>query len=225
VLSNLDIAFSPRFFSRLKHAILTQQWDVLVPLVWQAAEGRYVQGTQRLRTNRYRGVELTRTSPPVDRRIVQGGPGACMVLRDRTVRLRENDRQYMFDPEYHSFAEDQDFFWWAEKRTLKVLGDPTIVVQHVGGGSFDAKDRNFKRRPTWVLVRSAANYRINSWRHASGLTEWLGWGVGEFAVLARIQLSRGPIYGCFLYIKSWSASISTARKIAARKGALRDGHL
>jgi GT2 family glycosyltransferase len=213
VVANLDLRFDERFFDVLRREAATAtEWDLLAPRVHQ--RGRDEGVSRRTRSHRLAWV----TPAPPTAQAVPGGNGACLILRRTTLDRRTTDVGGLFDPEYHSFNEDIDLFWWAERRGLVTRYVPDLEVTHALAGSFEGAHR-FGDRPTDVQRRVMANYRLTVWKHAQG-REWLGWPLGE-AVYAGQAVVYGRAAGLRAYAASWPDSISAARSIRRRRGRLR----
>ncbi|MDQ3898799.1 MAG: glycosyltransferase [Actinomycetota bacterium] len=213
VVANLDLQFDRRFFAVLEREAAAE-WDLLVPRVRQGPAGRD-EGVSR-RTASHRLAWVTR--PPVTATRVGGGNGACLILRRATLDRRAAGIGALFDPEYHSFNEDIDLFWWAEREGLVVRYVPDLEVRHALAGSFEGAHK-FRDRPPEVQRRVMANYRVTVWKNARG-REWLGWPLGE-AVYAAQALVFAGAGGVKRYAASWSDSVRTASAIRARRGRLR----
>ncbi|HVF14266.1 MAG TPA: glycosyltransferase, partial [Acidimicrobiales bacterium] len=216
VVANLDLEFDERFLVALRRAAGADgAWDLLAPRVLQGP-GHEDSGVSR-RTSSHR---LAWVSPPPSRSApVSGGNGACLVLRRATLDRREDSVGELFDPEYHSFNEDIDLFWWAEREGLVVRYEPALVVVHVLAGSFGG-DHRFRDRPIDVQRRVIANYRVTVWKNANGLGDWAGWLLGE-AVYAGQAAAFGGVTGLRVYAASWPVSVRTAAAIRRRRGRLR----
>ena len=125
----------------------------------------------------------------------------------------------VFDPEYHSYYEDVDLFWWADRQDIPAWWAPNIKVLHHQGGSFGGR-YSFRDRPADLRASVMANYRLTVWRHASRLPDVFGWLMGEAGYLAKCVLCGGPS-GVGDYLRSWHLSRIRVRAIAARRGAWR----
>ena len=212
VVANLDLQFDPRFFAVLEREA-AGGWDLLAPRVRQGAAGRDEGVSRRTASHR-----LAWVSPPPTATRVGGGNGACLILRRATLDRRAADVGALFDPEYHSFNEDIDLFWWAARQGLVVRYVPDLEVRHALAGSFAGAHR-FGDRPADVQRRVMANYRLTVWKNARG-PEWLGWPLGE-AVYAGQAAVYGRRQGLKSYAASWPDSIRVASAIRRRRGRLR----
>ena len=214
VVANLDLTFDERFFEVLQ-AEAAGDWDLLAPRVVQGPTGRDEGVSRRTASHRLAWV----SPPPAGPTTVPGGNGACLVLRRTTLDRRRAALGALFDPEYHSFNEDIDLFWWAEREGLVVRYVPDLHVHHALAGSFAGAHR-FPERPPEVQRRVMANYRVTVWKNATGLREWLGWPLGE-AVYAGQALVYGRGAGLRAYAASWADSVRVAGAIRRRRGRLR----
>jgi GT2 family glycosyltransferase len=215
VLVNLDVTFDEGFFEVLETEILAQNWDLLAPLVVEG-RGRSEHGVSR-RTWSHRLSWIEAPRPNIGP--VPAGNGACLILRRSAVHLRQDAIGGIFDGEYHSFNEDIDLFWWAERRGLAVRYAPDLRVTHALAGSFAGAHR-FGVRPPDVQQTVMANYRLTVWKNARTLSEWLGWVAGEAEYSAQAFLARGPT-GLQTYAASWPESVRKASAIRRRRGRLR----
>lgn len=213
VVANLDVRFDERFFDVLRREAATE-WDLLAPRVLQGPAGRDEGVSRRTRSHRLAWV----TPPPAAPRRVPGGNGACLILRRATLDRRTAAVGALFEPEYHSFNEDIDLFWWAEREGLVVRYVPDLEVRHALAGSFAGAHR-FGDRPPDVQRRVMANYRLTVWKDARG-AEWLGWPLGE-AVYAGQAAVLARSAGLKAYAASWPDSIRAASAIRRRRGRLR----
>ncbi len=214
VVANLDLTFDERFLEVLRREAFEGTWDLLAP--------RVVQGADRVETgvaHRTRSHRLAWVAPaPTAAGPVPAGNGACMILRRAVLERREAEAGALFDPEYHSFNEDIDLFWWADHTGLVIRYCPDLRVDHVLAGSFGG-DYRFPVRPLDVQRRVMANYRVTVWKNATGF-DWLGWPVGEVEYLGQSVLARG-LGGVRTYAASWPDAVATVRAIRRRRGRLR----
>lgn len=216
VVANLDLMFDDRFLSVLgREAAGPAPWDLLAPRVLQGPSHKDSGVSRRTTSHRLRWVP----DPPSHAALVASGNGACLVLRRATLDRRQAAVGALFDPEYHSFNEDIDIFWWAEKNGLVVRYVPDLEVSHALAGSFSGRHR-FGERPPAVQQRVIANYRVTVWKNAAGLRGWLGWPLGE-AVYAGQAVVFGKGAGIRAYAASWPESVRTAAAIRRRRGRLR----
>ena len=216
VVANLDLTFDERFLAVLRgEAAGDAPWDLLAPRVLQGADGEDAGVSRLTRSRRLAWVSGAPTTPTP----VPGGNGACLILRRATLERREADAGALFDPEYHSFNEDIDLFWWAGRRGLVVRYVPDLQVTHALAGSF-AGGHRFRDRPVDVQRRVMANYRVTVWKHASGPEDWLGWALGE-AVYGGQAAVFGRLAGVRAYAASWPDAVRTAAAIRRRRGRLR----
>ena len=213
VLANLDLTFDPSFFAVLDREA-SSSWDLLAPRVRQGAEGRDEGVSRRTASHR-----LAWERSPAGPGPAPGGNGACLVLRRSTIERRTAELGGLFDPEYHSFNEDIDLFWWAERRGLTIRYVPDLQVHHALAGSFAGAYR-FRDRSPEVQRRVSANYRVTVWKNASGLRDWAGWPLGE-AVYAGQAVVYGRLTGLRASAASWAESVRTASAIRRRRGRLR----
>lgn len=218
VVANLDLELDERFLVELG-SMSSRSWDLLVPAVLPLEPARPTPlntGPARRRlVHRHAWV----TPPPETARRVQAGTGSCMVLRRSTIDRRSAAAGGLFDPEYHSFYEDVDLFWWAERHHLVSLYDPALLVRHALAGSFGGQYR-FGTRPAAIQQQVIANWRITVWKNARTPADWIGWIVGEWAYLAQATLEGGPA-GTARYFRSWVDAFRRASIIRRRRGALR----
>ncbi len=216
VVANLDLIFDERFLAVLRdEAAGGERWDFLAPAVGQGAGGAGEGVSRRTRSHRLAWV----SPPPPAPAPVPAGNGACVVLRRATLERRIADAGALFDPEYHSFNEDIDLFWWAARRGLVVRYVPALQVTHALAGSF-AGGHRFRDRPPEVQRLIMVNYRVTVWKNAGGARDWLGWALGE-AVYGGQAAVYGRLTGVRLYAASWPASIRVAAAIRRRRGTLR----
>jgi GT2 family glycosyltransferase len=215
VVANLDLTFDETFLIGLGRVAAEQPWDIMAPRVVQGAARIEAGVSRRKRSHRLAWV----VPPPSGPADVPAGNGACIVLRRSALEHRTEATGALFDPEYHSFNEDIDLFWWAERERLVVRYAPTVRVDHALAGSFGG-DYAFKHRPLEVQGRVMANYRVTVWKNARGLADWLGWPAGELQYLAQVVLSRG-LAGVRAYVASWPTAVATVRAIRRRRGRLR----
>jgi GT2 family glycosyltransferase len=216
VVANLDLTFNERFLAVLgEEAAGGERWDFLAPAVRQGAAGADEGVSRRTRSHRLAWVG----SPPPAPAPVPAGNGACLVLRRATLERRVANAGALFDPEYHSFNEDIDLFWWAARRGLVVRYVPDLRVTHALAGSF-AGGHRFRDRPPDVQRRVMANYRVTVWKNAAGARDWLGWVLGE-AVYGGQAAVYGRLGGVRRYAASWPESIRVAAAIRRRRGTLR----
>lgn len=216
VVANLDLTFDERFLCVLaREAAADSTWAFLAPRVLQGTAGDDAGVSRRTRSHRLAWVA---PSPSVST-TVPAGNGACLVLRRSTYDRRQADAGALFDPECHSFNEDIDLFWWADRRGLEVRYVPDLRVSHALAGSF-AGGHRFRDRPVEIQRRVMANYRVTAWKNASGPAEWLGWLLGE-AVYAGQAVIFGHIAGVGAYAASWPEAVRTAVAIRRRRGRLR----
>jgi GT2 family glycosyltransferase len=216
VVANLDLTFDEGFLAVLRReAAGGAHWDLLAPRVLQGAAGEDTGVSRLTRSHRLAWSATVPTSPTR----VPGGNGSCLVLRRATLERREADAGALFDPEYHSFNEDIDLFWWAARRGLIVRYVPDLQVNHALAGSF-AGGHRFRDRPVDIQRRVMANYRITVWKNASGPAEWMGWVLGEAMYMGQAAIF-GHLAGVRAYAASWPAAIRTAAAIRRRRGRLR----
>jgi GT2 family glycosyltransferase len=216
VVANLDLTFDERFLAVLRReAAEGAPWDLLAPRVLQGAAGDDAGVSHLTRSHRLAWSAPVSSSPTR----VPGGNGSCLVLRRATLERREADAGALFDPEYHSFNEDIDLFWWAARSGLVVRYVPDLQVRHALAGSF-AGGHRFRDRPLDVQRRVMANYRVTVWKHASGPGDWLGWALGE-AVYGGQAAVFGRLAGVRAYAASWPEAVRTASAIRRRRGRLR----
>lgn len=216
VVANLDLTFDARFLAVLeREAAGDAGWDFLAVGVRQGPAGEDAGVSRRTRSHRLAWVSPAPTEPTT----VPAGNGACLVLRRDALEAREAAAGALFDPEYHSFNEDIDLFWWASRQGLVVRYVPDLQVTHALAGSF-AGGHRFRDRPVDVQRRVIANYRVTVWKNASGPAEWLGWLLGE-AVYAGQAAVFGRLQGLRTYAASWPEAVRTATAIRRRRGRLR----
>jgi GT2 family glycosyltransferase len=214
VVANLDLTFDAGFLDGLGREA-GEAWDLLAPGVVQGAHDQETGVSRRTGTHRLAWASPVPSAPVT----VGAGNGACLVLRRSALERRTAALGALFDPEYHSFNEDIDLFWWAERAGLAVRYAPGLQVRHALAGSFGEKHR-FVDRPPEIQRRVMANYRITVWKNADGPGDWLGLAAGEAQYLAQALVSRG-FRGTALYAASWVDAVRTARAIRTRRGRLR----
>jgi GT2 family glycosyltransferase len=215
VVANLDVTFDRGFLSALRAEAGEPGWDFVAPRVTQGPNGLEAGVARRKPSHRLAWV----TPPPVRAGPIPAGNGCCLILRRAALDLRRAAAGALFDDEYHSFNEDIDLFWWAQRAGLVVRYAPAVSVCHALAGSFDGAHR-FEARPDDVQRRVMANYRVTVWRNASAPVDWLGWPVGELGYLAQALRGRG-MAGARAYAASWPTAVATARAIRRRRGRLR----
>jgi GT2 family glycosyltransferase len=152
-------------------------------------------------------------------RRVNAGSGSCIVLTRATYEERVASNGDLFDPEYHSYYEDVDLFWWAEDNAMPVLFDPALRVLHHRGGSCDGQIR-FGQRPADIQASVMANYRLTVWKHTHSLADLAGWLQGEAGYIVMIVRSR-RLLGLGVYLRSWRIAVRRVIAIRRRRGRLR----
>jgi GT2 family glycosyltransferase len=219
VVANLDLEFDPAFVVEVKaRAAALSEPAFLVPSVASSRmNGQGVDGGPLRRDWLNRPAVLAETPSPGER--VPSANGSCIIFGRSLYARRCAAVGGVFDPEYHSYYEDLDLFWWAERQDIPALWAPNIKVLHHQGGSFGGK-YSFRDRPADLRASVMANYRLTVWRHASRLPEVFGWLMGEAGYLAKCVLYAGPS-GVGDYLRSWHLSRIRVRAIVARRGAWR----
>jgi GT2 family glycosyltransferase len=219
VIANLDLEFDPAFVVEITAwAAALSEPAFLVPSVASPRmNGHGVDGGPLRRDWLHRPAALAETPSPGER--VPSANGSCIIFGRSLYARRCAAVGGVFDPEYHSYWEDVDLFWWAERQDIPAWWAPSIKVLHHQGGSFGGKFA-FRDRSADLRASIMANYRLTVWRHASRLPEVFGWLMGEAGYLAECALYAGPS-GVGHYLRSWHLSRTRARAIAARRGAWR----
>jgi hypothetical protein len=215
VVANLDLTFDEQFLDILRGEAVGHDWDLLAPRVVQGEAGQETGVSRRRRSHRLAWV----VPPPATPASIPAGNGSCIILRRSTLQQREAAFGALFDPEYRSFNEDIDLFWWAERAGLVVRYVPDLRVDHALAGSFGGAHR-FTARPLPIQRQVMANYRVTVWKNARGILDWLGWPLGEAQYLGQALVSR-KLAGLRAYAGSWSEAFATVRAIRLRRGRLR----
>jgi GT2 family glycosyltransferase len=222
VLANLDVVFDPDFVVELMRAGEgLERPAFLAPSVTSPRPRPGTAGVElgALRLGTFHAPRGVGRLPRERERLVAGN-GSCIVFDRALYERRTSMSGGLFDPEYHSYYEDVDLFWWARQVGVPVWFVPRLRVQHYHGGSFGGKYR-FRDRPKDVRQSVMANYRITVWKHATGVTDILRWLAGECGYLMwclRVDRCRGPAG----YLASWWLSLRRVRAIRSRRGSLRD---
>ena len=224
VVANLDLEFDAKFIVELVEigptfdalAFVAPSVTTPEPLGGTAVTAASLDGLvarDRLhRLQRYAGSTADGVRVPA-------GNGSCLVFGRPLLDRRTDDVGGLFDPEYHSYYEDVDLFWWADNHDIPTWFDPALRVVHHQGGSFDGKYR-FHDRPAPLRASIMANYRINVWKNASLLAA-VGWVAGEAGYVA-LSLRADRWRGLASYANSWKLSASRVRSIRRRRGRLRE---
>ena len=223
VMDNLDLEFDPNFLVELRNIV----WDLEAPTFLAPAvltpgdasplpggrveDGLVARDTMH-RLKQFRGERRFLTPVPA-------ANGSCFIFNRALLDKRVSAIGALFDPEYHSYYEDVDLFWWAEHESVPTLYAPTIRVVHHHGGSCDGKIR-FAQRPPGLRASLMANYRMTVWKHARGWTALPGWAAGELGYVVLCLRSAGP-NGLVIYGRSWRVAIDRVRRIRERRGTLR----
>lgn len=222
VIANLDLEFDRDFVS-----VLESEARALTGLAFLAPSvgsppGSTAEAAAR-ETGALRRDWLHRPSKsrsiPSEGQPVPAGNGSCVVLGRRLYAVRASAVGGLFDAEYHSYYEDVDLFWWAERQNIPIWFVPQLRVIHHQGGSFEGKFR-FRDRTPDVQSSVMANYRLTVWKNATGPLDVLGWVVGEAGYLARC-LRISPRAGLLTYVESWAKAWTRASHIRRRRGSLR----
>jgi GT2 family glycosyltransferase len=150
---------------------------------------------------------------------VQLGNGSCLIFGRRLYRQRRKAVGGLFDPEYHSYYEDVDLYWWAESSGVPARFHPDLKVLHYQGGSFGGQYR-FVERTSDVQRSVMANYRITVWKNLRTTTDVLRWLAGECGYVVLSVRNRG-LAGLGNYGASWALAASRCRAIRNRRGSLR----
>jgi GT2 family glycosyltransferase len=231
VVVNLDVRFPPSFVPRLvESAEKHPDCDFLVPSVfrWRPERPGTALGTvdgdevdlgpcRRNWAHNCQPLRVTWREPAA----VPAGSGCCLVTRRSVIDQRERRYGEFLESRYHSYAEDVDLFWWAERAGLRVVHVPGLFLHHVGGGSFGGRPQ-LRERPPEMRRQVIANWRVTVWKHARGWREGLGWAGGEVGYLG-LLVSCHPLKGWVDYVRSWRQSVALAVDIRRARGFLRDG--
>ena len=219
VVANLDLEFNRDFFIEMKAtAAALAKPAFLVPSVASpSADAQSADMGPQRRDWLLRPAELA--AMPSAGEKVPSANGSCIIFGRALYAKRYAEVGGVFDPEYHSYYEDLDLFWWAERRGIPAWWMPNIKVLHHQGGSFDGKFR-FRDRSPEVRTSVMANYRLTVWRHASRPSEVLGWLAGEAGYLAMCVRYAGSA-GLGDYLRSWRLSRERIHAMTARRGAWR----
>lgn len=217
ILANLDLRFAPDFFTRLLDGRL-EAWDVAVPGVhaWGSDFNDLIDGPV-VRKWHHRHVMLQPV--PVAGSYLTAGTGCCIIFKSAVLSARLHENGVLFDPEFHSFGEDLDLFWWASKRGTKIRFFPSLRVEHAWGGSYGGRYRYVDRDPD-IKLRVMTNYRLAAAKNVSTLQEMAGWIAGEFIALARALRADG-VRGAVLYSRSWPRFVRSVAATRRRRGHLR----
>jgi GT2 family glycosyltransferase len=232
VVANLDLEFDEDFVLELLRTGETLTTACLVapsvrtPLPADRSrersghppDGAAFRETGRLRRGPLHMTRELRDAPPAGTP-VQVGNGSCLVFGRPLYDLRLAAAGALFDPEYHSFYEDVDLFWWAENAGVPVWFDPHLKVLHHQGGSFGGQYR-FGDRSRDLRCSVMANYRITVWKNLDAVAGWLGWLAGECGYVA-LNVRHGGARGLYDYGRSWVLATRRYRAIRARRGSLR----
>jgi GT2 family glycosyltransferase len=233
VLANLDLVFDERFIAELVRLapILTEPTGAaLVAPSVRSPEGDADPATRpspggpdgEQGAARPGFVQRLRPAVAAPGRLVEvpAGNGCCMVVPRVVYERRVAVVGGVFDPEYHSFYEDVDLFWWARDEGVPVLFDPVLRVEHHKAGSFAGRFRFGDRAPD---IRSSvmANYRLTVWKHARRPLDLIGWVAGELGYLV-LSVRAGGARGVATYLVSWCQAVARARAIRRRRASLRE---
>lgn len=219
VVANLDLEFDPDFVIEVKaRTAALSEPAFLVPSVASPRVDREEVDSGPLRRDwLLRPVVLAARPSPGEK--VASANGSCLIFGRSLYARRCAAVGGVFDPEYHSYCEDLDLFWWAERQRIPAWWSPNIKVLHHQGGSFGGKYR-FRDRSPDLRASVMANYRLTVWRNASRMSEAFGWLFGEAGFFAMCVLYAGPS-GVRDYLRSWYLSWIRVRAIAARRGTWR----
>lgn len=217
ILANLDLRFAPDFFTRLLDGQL-EAWDVAVPGVhaWGSGFNDLIDGPVARKWH-HRHVMLEPV--PVAGSYLTAGTGCCFVLKSAVISARLDANGSLFDPEFHSFAEDLDLFWWASKRGERIRFFPSLRVEHAWAGSFGGRYRYVDREEA-IKLRVMTNYRLAAAKNVTTLQEMGGWVAGELIAIARALRADG-VRGVVLYFRSWPRFVRSVAGIRRRRGHLR----
>lgn len=228
VIANLDLEFDAGFVEALRdHEQVVAGRAFLAPSVRVPRRGStgkvaeapgHVEEAGALRRDWLHRPSEVRSTPSAGQRI-QAGNGSCVVVGRELLEMRGRAVGGVFDKEYHSYYEDVDLFWWAEREHIPIWFIPQLAVIHHQGGSFDGKFRFADRTPD-VRASVMANYRLTVWKNAGGVLDVLGWLAGEAGYLGRC-IRFGPAEGLRTYLVSWRHAWDRMRAIRKRRGSLR----
>lgn len=220
VLANLDLEFDEGFVAGLARWVPAERGAVLVAPSVRSPGTAGAAGEQG--AARIGALHRLRTARPAPGRAgeVVAGNGSCMILTRDLRDRRAASTGGIFDPEYHSFYEDLDLFWWARDNGIAVLFDPGLRVVHHKAGSFAGRFRFGDRTPD-IQASVMANYRLTVWKHASGPVQLAAWVAGEAGYAAWCARAAG-MAGMRPYLRSWVLAVGRARAIRRRRGRLRD---
>jgi len=221
VVANLDLEFDPEFIVRLGDVEgLLATPAFVAPMVTSPIghSGGDVIDANPLRRDRFhRHLALGEPVHPGDR--VPAANGSCLIFGRSLYDRRGAAVGGVFDEEYHSYYEDVDLFWWADRQAIPTWWVPSIRVHHHQGGSFGGKFR-FEDRTPRLRASVMANYRLTVWRHAKRPMDVATWLLGEVGYLVKCLKCSGPA-GAATYARSWPLSIRRLRTMRSRRGSWR----
>jgi GT2 family glycosyltransferase len=215
VVANLDLAFDAEFIDILQHAGPFEPPALIAPSVQEPRQGEEEGALKIGFLHRLRRA----SDVPEHASKIAAGNGSCIILPRGLYELRMKSSGGLFDPEYHSYYEDVDLFWWSEDNQIPVLFDPRLAVVHHHAGSFAGKYR-FRDREPLLQVSIMANYRVTVWKHARGGRHVIGWLLGEGGYLLMSWRAHSA-RGVRLYLRSWNLSVKRVMAIRRRRGRLR----
>jgi GT2 family glycosyltransferase len=218
VVANLDLEFDAEFLAVLTSMEgLLAQPGFIAPAVSPAADSGLQSGGELGALRRDFLHRPRSASPkPGSRQRVVAGNGCCLIFGRALLTLRIATVGQLLPEAYHSYYEDVELFWWAQRSRVPVWFVPKLRVAHHHGGSFDGLFR-FVDRPRELQASIMANYRLTVWQHADGITDMAGWVVGEAGYLTRL-LKSGGFAGLRVYGRSWKLAMVRADQLRRLRG-------
>jgi len=215
VVANLDLAFDDEFIDILQHMGPYDSPVLIAPSVSDPRQGREDGALQIDFLHRLRRA----SDVPGHVSTIAAGNGSCIVMPRGLYELRLSSFGGLFDPEYHSYYEDVDLFWWAEDNRIPILFNPRLAVVHHHAGSFAGKYR-FRDRDPLLRASIMANYRVTVWKHVRSVRHVIGWLLGEGGYVLMSWRARSG-HGFRMYLQSWRLSSERVMAIRRRRGRLR----
>jgi len=218
VIANLDLELDPDFVAAVSRVATALVAPMLVaPSVHDFAQSPACSrgdlgALRRDFLHRPRILSPTPDGPAM----IPAGNGCCLIFGRALLERRKAELGEFLPEAFHSYYEDVELFWWANRSKVPVWFHPEVRVRHHQGGSFNGLVR-FRDRSEDLQTSIMANYRLMVWQHSVGIRDVAGWLLGEMGYVGLTFRAHG-MSGLVLYASSWPLALSRATRLRMVRG-------